>query len=276
MNEDIIAGLSQNHGICVIALNSSFAYRDQPIDVNRIGRELGVRYVLEGSVRRVADRVRITTQLIEAEHRALTSARRYDRELTDIFSVQDEITHSIVATLAPEVEVVEMQPVRRGSPEALGAWEPAMRAQWHLARMTREHIAEALRLAAQATVLDPGVTRGLNGAPNRASLRHRRRLGAIVAPGGYGGISVGIEGRFGGSRDAASHPALAECLHGTARRGDRPRSACHQSQPELPSGPWQSGFGAGVFRPWRRGGGAVQRGFAAQACATRSISLGTT
>jgi adenylate cyclase len=108
--------------------NSSYAYKGQPVDVSRIGRELGVRYVLEGSVRRAGERVRITAQLIEAERRTHIWAERYDRNLTDLFAVQDEITRSIVATVAPEVEVAEMQRVRRASPETLGAWECAMRA----------------------------------------------------------------------------------------------------------------------------------------------------
>ncbi len=159
IGEDIITSLSKNSGLFVIARNSSYAYKGQAVDVSRIGRELGVRYVLEGSVRRAQERVRITAQLIEAEGRSHIWADRYDRDLTDLFTVQDEITRSIVATVAPEVEAAEMQRVRRASPEALGAWECAMRAQWHLARMTREDIAEALKLAAQATALDPGATR---------------------------------------------------------------------------------------------------------------------
>jgi adenylate cyclase len=101
ITEDIITGLSQNHGIFVIARNSSYTYKGQSVDVSRIGRELGVRYVLEGSVRRAGERVRITAQLTEAEGRAHIWASRYDRELTDIFAVQDEITRSIVATVAP-------------------------------------------------------------------------------------------------------------------------------------------------------------------------------
>jgi adenylate cyclase len=128
ISEDIITSLSKNHGIFVIARNSSYAYKGQPVDVSRIGRELGVRYVLEGSVRRAGERVRITAQLIEAERRTHIWAERYDRNLTDLFAVQDEITRSIVATVAPEVEVAEMQRVRRASPETLGAWECAMRA----------------------------------------------------------------------------------------------------------------------------------------------------
>jgi adenylate cyclase len=121
ISEDIITSLSKNHGIFVIARNSSYAYKGQPVDVSRIGRELGVRYVLEGSVRRAGERVRITAQLIEAERRTHIWAERYDRNLTDLFAVQDEITRSIVATVAPEVEVAEMQRVRRASPETLGA-----------------------------------------------------------------------------------------------------------------------------------------------------------
>jgi adenylate cyclase len=162
ITEDIITSLSKNRGIFVIARNSSYAYKGQPIDVSRIGRELGVRYVLEGSVRRAGERIRITAQLIEAEGRSHVWAERYDRNLTDLFAVQDEISRSIVATVAPELLEAEMQRVRRKNPETLGAWECAMRAQWHLARLTREDIAEALRLAAQATALDPGTTLGLN------------------------------------------------------------------------------------------------------------------
>jgi len=162
ITEDIITGLSQNHGIFVIARNSSYTYKGQSVDVSRIGRELGVRYVLEGSVRRVGERVRITAQLIEAERGAHIWASRYDRELTDIFAVQDEITRSIVATVAPEMLEAEMQRARRKEPQTLGAWECAMRAQWHLARLTREDLVEAHRLAAQATVLDPGASMGFN------------------------------------------------------------------------------------------------------------------
>jgi adenylate cyclase len=96
--EDIITTLSKNRGIFVIARNSSYIYKGQPNNVSRIGRELGVRYVLEGSVRRAGEQVRITAQLIEAEGRTHIWAERYDRDLTDLFAVQDEITRSIVAT----------------------------------------------------------------------------------------------------------------------------------------------------------------------------------
>jgi adenylate cyclase len=211
ISEDIITSLSQNHGIFVIARNSSFAYKGQSVDVSRIGRELGVRYVLEGSVRRVANRVRITPQLIEAEHRAHIWAGRYDRELTDIFSVQDGITHSIVGTVAPEMLEAEMQRVRRKEPQALGAWEYAMRAQWHLARITREDLVEARRLAAQSTILDPGATLGYN----ITAFAHLYEISqgwssslpqSVMAAYESASKAVALD-----SRDAASQTALAAC-----------------------------------------------------------------
>jgi tetratricopeptide (TPR) repeat protein len=159
-----------------------------------------------------ASDVRITTaRLIEAERRTHIWAERYDRNLTDLFAVQDEITRSIVATVAPEVEVAEMQRVRRASPETLGAWECAMRAQWHLARMTREDVAEALKFAAQATAMDPGTTRGLSVAAIAQlyaiaegwapSLPH-----AVMAAYQSASKAVAVD-----PRDAASHAALAAC-----------------------------------------------------------------
>jgi len=211
ITEDIITSLSKNRGIFVIARNSSYAYKGQPIDVSRISRELGVRYVLEGSVRRAGERIRITAQLIEAEGRSHVWAERYDRNLTDLFAVQDEISRSIVATVAPELLEAEMQRVRRKNPETLGAWECAMRAQWHLARLTREDIAEALRLAAQATALDPGTTLGLN----IAAFAHLYAIAygwepsaaqAVMAAYQSASKAVALD-----SRDAASHTALAAC-----------------------------------------------------------------
>ena len=211
ISEDIITSLSNNHGIFVIARNSSFTYKGQPVDVSRIGRELGVRYVLEGSVRRIANRVRITAQLIEAEHRAHIWAGRHDRELTDIFSVQDEITHSIVATVAPEMLEAEMQRVRRKQPHALSAWEYAMRAQWHLARETREDLAEARRLAAKSTALDPDTTLGFN----ITAFAHLHEISqgwssslpqSVLAAYESASKAVAVD-----SRDAVSQTALAAC-----------------------------------------------------------------
>ena len=211
ITEDVITSLSKNRGIFVIARNSSFAYKGEHIDVSRIGRELGVRYVLEGSVRRAGERIRITAQLVEAEGRTHLWADRYDRNLIDLFAVQDEITHRIVATVAPELLEAEMQRVRRKEPGTLGAWECAMRAQWHLARMTREDVAEAIRLAAQATALDPDTTLGLN----IAAFAHLYAIAygwepsvaqQVMAAYQSASKAVALD-----SRDAASHTALAAC-----------------------------------------------------------------
>ena len=162
ITEDIITHLSKYRGFFVIARNSSFTYKGQAVDVARVGRELGVRYVLEGSVRKAGLRVRITAQLIEATSGSHLWAERYDRDLIDLFDLQDEITREIVGNLAPQMMETEMRRARRKDPQALDAWELATKALWHLARLTREDNAEALRLATESTRLDPGSTAGLN------------------------------------------------------------------------------------------------------------------
>jgi TolB-like protein len=162
ITEDIITNLSKYRGFFVIARNSSFTYKGQAVDVTRVGRELGVRYVLEGSVRKAGRRVRVTAQLIDAASGSHLWAEKYDRDLTDLFAMQDEITREIVGSLAPQMLDTEMQRARRKDPQALDAWELAIRAQWHLARLTREDNAEALRLATESTRLNPGATAGLN------------------------------------------------------------------------------------------------------------------
>src|SRR5215831_1064174 len=108
MVEDITTALSRIRWLFVIARNSSFAYKGKAIDVKRVGRELGVRYVLEGSVRKVANRVRISGQLVEAENGRHLWAERYDRDLTDVFSLQDEITINVVAAIEPNLRQAEI------------------------------------------------------------------------------------------------------------------------------------------------------------------------
>ena len=114
--EDIITGLSRSHAFFVIARNSSFTYKGGPVDVKQVAGELGVRYVLEGSVRKGGDRMRITAQLIDATTGNHVWAERYDRQLDDIFAVQDEITANIVGVVAPEVIGAEMRRARRKDP----------------------------------------------------------------------------------------------------------------------------------------------------------------
>jgi adenylate cyclase len=125
--EDITTELSRFREFAVIARNSTFSYKGNPLDVSQIARELRVRYVLEGSVRKVGNRVRVTTQLIDAVSNEHVWAERYDREQADIFDLQEEITHTVVASIAPQIDLAEMARSRR-DPTSLRAWQLAMRA----------------------------------------------------------------------------------------------------------------------------------------------------
>jgi adenylate cyclase len=157
--EDIITGLSRSRAFFVSARNSSFTYKGGPVDVKQVAGELGVRYVLEGSVRKGGDRMRITAQLIDATTGNHVWAERYDRQLDDIFAVQDEITANIVGVVAPEVIGAEMRRARRKDPASMNAWDCVMRANWHVWRLTAEDGAEAKKFATQAIELDPGMAR---------------------------------------------------------------------------------------------------------------------
>ena len=119
MVEDIITALSRNRAFFVISRNTTFTYKGSAVDVGKVARELGVRYVLEGSVRRAGNRVRITAQLIEAASGHHLWADRYDREMADVFAVQDEITRTIAGELAPGILAAEMQQATRKDPSQL-------------------------------------------------------------------------------------------------------------------------------------------------------------
>src|SRR6516164_7959181 len=153
--EEVITALSKAHWLFVIARNSSFTYKGKSVDMRQIGRELGVRYALEGSVRKAGNRVRITAQLIDAADGHQVWAERYDRGLEDIFAVQDEITHSIIGAIAPGIVAAEIQRVQRKDAAELGQWERIMRAHWHVRRLTREDCREAFRLIEEVLQNDP-------------------------------------------------------------------------------------------------------------------------
>jgi len=155
ITEDIITELSRFSDLFVIARNSSFTYKGKAIDVRQVGRELGVRYVLEGSIRRGGERVRITAQLIDASTGADCWADRYDRELKDIFAVQDEVARAIVAILAVHVKVAEIERAKRKPTENLGAYDLYLRGTANVYEWTREANEEALRLFYKAIELDP-------------------------------------------------------------------------------------------------------------------------
>jgi len=128
MTEDIITEMSRFHEIFVIARNSTFAYKGRSVDVRLVATELGVRYVLEGSIRKAANRVRVTGQLIDALSGSHIWAERYDRILMDIFAVQEELTRSIVRAIAPQILDAESEKIHRRRPDDLSAYEIAVRA----------------------------------------------------------------------------------------------------------------------------------------------------
>jgi adenylate cyclase len=130
----------------VIARNSTFAYKGQAVDVKRVGRELGVRYVLEGSVRKAGQRIRVTAQLIEAETGNHIWAERYDRELEDIFDLQDELTEAISAHVDAELAGSERGQAHKKTTANLDAWELYQRGMWHYYKFSRDDTAEARRL----------------------------------------------------------------------------------------------------------------------------------
>ncbi len=161
--EEVITGLSRFSWFFVIARNSSFSYKGTSPDVRRVANELGVQYVLEGSVRKSANRVRITAQLIDALTGRHIWAERYEHELDDVFAVQDQITEAIVGAVAPSFVSAEARRVERKVPESFDAWDYAMRGNWHLWRFGKDDIAEATRLFDAAIALDPRSSPALGG-----------------------------------------------------------------------------------------------------------------
>ena len=156
MAEDIITALSKLRWFFVIARNSSFAYKGKSPDVRQVARELGVRYVLEGSVRKAGNRLRITAQLIDATTGNHIWAERYDREVADIFAVQDEITQSVVAAIEPQLHAAENLRIQGRPPESLDAWGCVIRALWHIGRFNKDNSEQATHVLKQAIALSPG------------------------------------------------------------------------------------------------------------------------
>jgi TolB-like protein/class 3 adenylate cyclase len=152
--EDIITALSRVHWLFVIARNSSFTYKGRAVDIKLVGRELGVRYVLEGSVRKASNRVRITGQLVDATTGAHVWANRFDGALDDIFDLQDQVTASVVGAIEPRLQQAEIERAGRKPTESLDAYDYFLRgmASFHL--FTRDSLMEARRLFQRATELD--------------------------------------------------------------------------------------------------------------------------
>ncbi len=155
MVEEIITALSRFKWLFVIARNSSFTFKGKAVDVKEVGRRLGVRYVLEGSVRKASRKIRITGQLIDAVTGAHIWADRFERDLTDVFALQDEVTIAVVSAIEPKLLQTEIAMATRRRPENLSAYDFHLRATQQYYLGTREGSAEAIRLAHRALELDP-------------------------------------------------------------------------------------------------------------------------
>ncbi|MGH6891699.1 MAG: adenylate/guanylate cyclase domain-containing protein [Dongiaceae bacterium] len=157
MTEDIITELSRFHSLLVIARNSSFAFKGRSVKVQEVARELGVAYVVEGSVRKAAARIRIAAQLVDAAAGTHIWAERYDRDLDDLFEIQDEISGSIVASIAPQLMSAELRRAMGKRDSDLDSWDRLMKARWYVAKSTRDANATAQALLAEAIAREPAM-----------------------------------------------------------------------------------------------------------------------
>jgi len=198
LSEDLIAALSKLRWFFVIARNSSFSYKGRSVHLKQIAEELGVGYVVEGSERKAGERVRITVQLNDVTTGSHLWAERYDRNLADVFAVQDEITDAIVATIEPQLYAAENFRARRKAPENLDTWNLVMRALRHFWRMSREDNLAAQRLLERAIAIEPdyaqalavlgvslmfGVQMGWEAAATITPIAERTSLAAVRADG---------------------------------------------------------------------------------------------
>jgi TolB-like protein len=218
ISEDIITALSKLRWFFVIARNSSFIYKGKPVHMKQVAEELGVGYVVEGSVRKGGDRVRITAQLNDVATGSHIWAERYDRGLADVFAVQDEITEAIVAAIEPQLYAAENFRARRKSPDSMDAWDLVMRALSHYWRVTRQDNIVAQALLEKAIAIDPnyGQALGVLAASHTFSAHMGWADMATVAPIAERAALVAI---LADSEDPWAHHALG-CAYLFARRYD--------------------------------------------------------
>ncbi len=218
ISEDIITALSKLRWFFVIARNSSFIYKDRAVHLKQIAEELGVGYVVEGSVRRGGDRVRITAQLNDVATGSHIWAERYDRNIADVFAVQDEITEAIVAAIEPQIYAAENFRAKRKPPDSMDAWDLVMRALSHYWRITRQDNVVAQALLEKATAIDPhyGQALGVLATTHTFSAHMGWADMAAVAPIAERSALAAIEAD---SEDPWAHYALG-CVHLFGRRFD--------------------------------------------------------
>src|SRR5881398_1678210 len=207
ITEDIITGLSKLRWFFVIARNSSFTYKGKAVHMKQVAEELGVRYVLEGSVRKSGDRVRITAQLNDVATGSHIWAERYDRDLADVFAVQDQITEAIVAAIEPQLYAAENFRAQRKPPDSMDAWDLVMRALSHYWRVTRQDNVVAQALLEKATAIDPnyGQARGMLAASHTFSAHMGWEDMKAVAPAAARAAQAAI---LADSEDPWAHQAL--------------------------------------------------------------------
>jgi adenylate cyclase len=181
MAEDIITALSRFKSLFVIARNSSFTYKGKAVDIKQVGRELGVRYVLEGSVRKAAGKVRITGQLIDATSGAHLWADRFDGSLEDIFGLQDQVTASVVGAVAPKLEEAEIERAHRKPTEMLDAYDHYLRGLAMVSQYSKTTNKKAFQFFVSAIDLDPGYASAYAMATRCISLRAQN--GWLTNPG---------------------------------------------------------------------------------------------
>jgi TolB-like protein len=229
MVDDIVTGLSRIKWLFVIARHSTFTYKGRAVDVKQVGRDLGVRYVLQGSVRKAADRVRIAAQLIDTATGAHVWAERYDRKFDDIFALQDEIALSVVGAIEPSLRRAEIERVSRKRPDSLDAYDLVLRSQSDVDSGMPERVTKALPLLGRALALDPTyalahafaamchhclfLRAGLLEENRAASIRHAQ---AAIVHGQddalaltFAGFSIGMDGHDRAAAFAAFEAALA-------------------------------------------------------------------
>jgi TolB-like protein/DNA-binding SARP family transcriptional activator len=229
MVDDIITGLSRINWLFVIARNSTFTYKGRAVDVKQVGRELGVRYVLEGSVRKTGTMVRITGQLIDASTGVHVWADRYDRRFEDIFALQDDVTMSVVGAIAPSLRRAEINRVKRKRPDSLDAYDLVLRAQPDVDSGMPEHVTRALVLLERSIALEPDyalaygnaamchhclfLRAGLQEINRAASIRHARSAIAYGQDDALAltlaGFSIGMDGHDRSAAFTALDAAVA-------------------------------------------------------------------
>ncbi len=234
--DDIITELSRSRSLFVIARNSSFTYKGRAVDIKQVARELGVRYLLEGSVRRSGGRVRVTAQLIDAETGNHIWAERYDRALEDVFAVQDEITNAIVTAIRPAVADAEFQRALRKPPESLGALEAYLRGQWHYGQKTPADHERAKQFFQRAAAIDanfspPCVALARAYLDDAAAFGTRSLEEAADLSAGWARKAIAIDAEDADARAVLAFTALAA---GDAEEAHQQMALARASNPNSP------------------------------------------